>query len=412
MIKTLQKINTLEYNIHKFAALMVFDKRVYGAILSLYFLSINNVFEFHIGWIIFAGCLAAFLFEIPSGYLSDKMGHKKALVLARVLVILSTLSYLFATNIYYLIGGSVLFSISLAFMSGTTNAFMHDTLKELKKEEQYSKIMGKISAIGYAIPTLFMASASFLASYDYRYIFIVSLVIDILGLLTVLTLVSPTKSSTDLLDIKSSKLIKILKEGFAIGYVPFALLGGFMGGALIGIRGYVDPFQQISGADIAYFGIFLAVSRLLSSIVSMYSKQVKEYFNIYSFNMFRIVLFSILFISLGFVYSWQSVVFIMILINTINLGLHQVNNHYDLELIQTSKFKATLLSIKGQISQVFLAFTSLGLGYFLTYYSYQQSFMFLGFLFFIVCSLIIIYILNKHNLCYNLCINKHNIKGK
>jgi len=387
--------NSISQNIWKFAALSVVDKRVYGAILSVYYLTIAKVEDFHIGWILLFGCIASFLFEIPSGYLSDKIGHKKTIVLSRVFFIISTLNYLLADNLMMLILGSVFFSLGVACMSGTSTAFIYDTLTVLKREKEYSKVMGKISAIGYAVPTLFMISSSFLASYDYRYIFMVSLVLDIIGLILSISLTQVKQSQEDKDQIKETKLKDVFAESFALGFIPFALLGSFMGGILIGIRGYVDPFQQISGADIALFGVFLGLSRLLSSVLSLYSDQIKQFFSIYSFHFTRVVIFSGLFIALGFVESWQAVVFIMIMINTINLGLHQVNNHYDLEIIGSSKFKATIMSIKGQAHQFFLAITTMSLGYMVTYYSYNQSFMFLGCVFFVICCLCFVYILKS-----------------
>ncbi|HAG52232.1 MAG TPA: hypothetical protein DCL21_00395, partial [Alphaproteobacteria bacterium] len=230
---------------------------------------------------------------------------------------------------------------------------------------------------------------------DYRYIFMVSLVLDIIGLfLSVsLTQVKQLQEEQDL--IKQTRLKQVFTEAFYLGFVPFALLGAFMGGILIGIRGYVDPFQQISGADVALFGIFLGLSRLASSVLSLFSDQIKQFFSIYSFHFTRFIIFSALFISLGFVESWQAVVCIMIMINTINLGLHQVNTHYDLEIIGESKFKATLISIKGQAHQVVLAITTMSLGYLVSAYSYNYSFMLLGCIFFVICCLCFVYILKS-----------------
>ncbi|HAG53604.1 MAG TPA: hypothetical protein DCL21_07450, partial [Alphaproteobacteria bacterium] len=157
---TLEQKKKIAQNIWKFAALSVVDKRVYGAILSVYYLTIANVEAFHIGWILLFGCIASFFFEIPSGYLSDKIGHKKTIVLSRIFFIISTLNYLLANNLIMLIIGSVFFSLGVACMSGTSTAFIHDTLKALKREKEYSKVMGKVSAIGYAVPTIFMISSS------------------------------------------------------------------------------------------------------------------------------------------------------------------------------------------------------------------------------------------------------------
>ena len=51
-----------------------------------------------LGWFMTAGAAASFLFEIPSGYLSDLFGHKKTLVLSKILMLLGTLLYVFADH--------------------------------------------------------------------------------------------------------------------------------------------------------------------------------------------------------------------------------------------------------------------------------------------------------------------------
>src|SRR3989344_1044823 len=94
---------SLKGNIWKYAVLLIANKRIFVAILGAYYLTIPGVTPQGIGIILLAGSLAGFLFEIPSGYVSDKMGHKAALVISRVFMLLSTIFWLAANNIWLLI---------------------------------------------------------------------------------------------------------------------------------------------------------------------------------------------------------------------------------------------------------------------------------------------------------------------
>ena len=76
-----------------------------------------------------AGFLASFLIEIPTGYFADRFGHKNSLILAKVFKILSTLSFVLGTNIYWFVAGSVFGALGFALQSGTQQAFVHETLK-------------------------------------------------------------------------------------------------------------------------------------------------------------------------------------------------------------------------------------------------------------------------------------------
>ena len=126
----------LHSNIWKYTLFLIANKRIFVAILGAYYLTIPDVTPESIGIILLVASLAGFIFEIPSGYVSDKIGHKTALVLSRLFMLASTLFFLFASNLGFLILGGVLMSMANAFHSGTGSAFMHETLQGLKRENR------------------------------------------------------------------------------------------------------------------------------------------------------------------------------------------------------------------------------------------------------------------------------------
>lgn len=129
--------------------------------ISAYYLTIPDTTAQTVGLIFLAGNLAGFLFEIPSGYISDKFGHKETLVLAGFLMLVSSSFFLLATDVVFLILGSAFMSIGQAFRSGTFSAFMHETLRGLGKEDQYTEIMGKVRSAGFGVPIIFAVLAPF-----------------------------------------------------------------------------------------------------------------------------------------------------------------------------------------------------------------------------------------------------------
>ena len=119
----------LKSNIWKYGLLLVTNKRVFIAILGAYYLTVPGVGLAEVGLLLLAGQLAGFVLEVPSGYISDKIGHRKALVISHAFLIFSTVGFIMANNLTILILASVLLSGGFAFHSGTGNAFMHETLK-------------------------------------------------------------------------------------------------------------------------------------------------------------------------------------------------------------------------------------------------------------------------------------------
>ena len=148
MTYTAKELAKIQSNVWKYTVLMITNQRVFGAILGSYYLTIPNVDAQHIGIIFLFSGLAGFILEMPSGYIADKVGHKKTLVLGYLFIMLSTVMFLFSTNFIMLICGAILISAGIAFNSGSNKAFLHDTLIVLGKDHDYSKIAGKASSIG------------------------------------------------------------------------------------------------------------------------------------------------------------------------------------------------------------------------------------------------------------------------
>ena len=66
-----------------------------------------------------------------------------------------------------------------------------------------------------------------------------------------------------------------------------------------------------------------------------------------------------------------------------------------LEIIGDSKFKATLMSIKGQINQAIVAVGMVAMGQLLSLYSYQTTFLIFTIIFAVICGSLYLNIIIK-----------------
>ncbi len=386
----------LQSNIWKYTLLLIANKRIFVAILGAYYLTIPGVAPQGIGIILLAGSLAGFLFEIPSGYVSDKIGHKTALVLSRLLMFTSTLFFLFANNITFLILGGVFLSTSIAFHSGTGGAFMHETLRGLKRENEYAKVMGKVGSIGFAVPIVLTVLIPFLVSISFKVPFLVALVVDVVGILAALLLVTPPVSQEEIDEIKLTKFGQVMREGHRLNFFIFALFSGIVGGTLFSVGGFRAPYQMFLEVPVIWYGVFFGAGRLFASLMIAYSGKIREKVSLFSLYKFRLILYTFLILVLGLVSSWQIIVVTFIVINAFQWGLSKVGESYLIDIIRTSKFKATLLSIRSQIHQVVAAAASFGVGFSIERLSYQSGFLCLGLIFFAVLFPLYLYITSKH----------------
>lgn len=122
--------------------------KLYGAIAILYFTSITN--SITLGMSIFSiGMLSTAILEIPTGAISDKMGRKPTIILGTVVSFLYVLLYAIGNQYYILALGAIFEGLERALFSGNNEALLYDTLKQLKKEEQYHKYLGKTNSMYY-----------------------------------------------------------------------------------------------------------------------------------------------------------------------------------------------------------------------------------------------------------------------
>ncbi len=394
-----QKMNTekdLQSNIWKYTLLLIANKRIFVAILGAYYLTIPDVTPKVIGTILLAGSLSGFLFEIPSGYMSDKIGHKLTLVISRVLMLISTVLFLVANNILFLILGAIFLSASAAFQSGTGSAFMHETLQGLKREHDYAKVMGKISSIGFAVPIIFMVLVPFLVSVSYKTPFIIALVIDLIGLFAAISLVVPPIAQKDVEEIGTTNFRQVLQEGYRLNYFSIALFSGIISGTLFSIGGFRAPYQTFLEIPVIWYGVFFGIGRAFASLMLAYSGKIKKYITLTSFYRFQLITYPFLILVLGTVSISWIVVLVFIIMNAFQWGLSKIDEGYQLDIIKSSKFKATLLSTGSQIDQAVAAVSSFGVGFIIEHVSYQYGFLYSGIIFFVVLFPLYLYIVRRH----------------
>lgn len=389
-------VNKLKSNIWKYALFLIANKRIFVAVLGAYYLTIPGVTPEGIGVILLVASLAGFIFEIPSGYVSDKIGHKTALVLSRFFMLASTLFFLFASNINFLILGGVLMSMAHAFHSGTGSAFMHETLRGLKREGEYAKVMGKISSLGFAVPIVLMVLTPFLVSISFRAPFLAALVVDLVGIIAATLLIVPPVAQEEIDEIKLTKFRQVVREGHRLNFFVFALFSGIVSGALFSIGGFRAAYQLFLEVPVIWYGVLFGAGRVFASLMLAYSGKIREKTSLFSFYRFQLILYTVFILALGFVSTWQIIVLLFIIINAFQWGLSRADNSYLIDIIRTSKFKATLLSIHSQINQVIAAIASFGVGFAIERFSYQQGFLYLGITFVAVLLPLYLYIINKH----------------
>ena len=171
-----------------------------------------------------------------------------------------------------------------------------------------------------------------------------------------------------------------------------------MGGVLFAVGGFRAPYQVFIGVPVVWFGVFFGVGRAFASLILAYSGKIQKRMTIYSFYLLRLILFAVLIFALGITAMPWIIVALFIIINAFQWGLSQIGSGFLLNVIKTSKFKATLLSTQSQINEAVAAIAGFGLGYMIERFSYQTGFLYLGIVFLAVLVPLYWYIIQSRKI--------------
>lgn len=365
----------LKSNIWKFFVFHLFQRRSFMPILSIFFLTLPDTNAKQIGFYSGIGYLTSFLLEIPSGYFGDNFGHKKTLILSKLFMILSTISFVFANGFWLFVSGSVLMAVSLAFSSGTSEVFLHETLVKLKREKQYSKIMSKIAANVSLVSLFLIISLPFFTQIDIRMPLKITLILDVISFFAVMSFINPNIKEKIIENKKSIfELIKIARK---TNFYPLAIFTG----AILGFALAHSPFRIIYleglGLPIVFAGSVMSLSRLVWFLIGHKVHLIEENISLRKHLFFEIFVFAGYYFLIAYFSNIYLIIGLMALVNGYMWGRNQIIKHYLLKRVPNKAYKATYLSIQNQISSLFQLSLSFIIGYFMIQ-SYKLGFYVLG----------------------------------
>ena len=148
----------LEQNIAKYCLFKIFTKRAFLPLIAIFLIDYGHATLAEVALITSLTAVVQIIMEVPAGYIADKWGHKQTLVWGTFLTALSVLPYIFIAGFTGGLIASIVFFCGSSFISGTAQAFMHDTLFALNRDSEYSQIMGKAQSYGLLGNIILIAS--------------------------------------------------------------------------------------------------------------------------------------------------------------------------------------------------------------------------------------------------------------
>lgn len=380
----------LESNLWKIYLVMMLRNLVFFVPVCVLFWQDNGLNMTQIMILQSLYAIGTVVLEIPTGYIADIYGRKKSLIYSAIAFFVAISIYSVGTNFWIFLLGELVFAVAASLISGANEAFVYDTLIDLKREEEYKKIWGHaifLSMIAIAVANI---AGGFIGQWNLRATFYLMLPFLALMIPVSLTLNEPKRHKLIFEKNYVHELFKIIKFAlFENRKLKWLIIyGGIAFGFNQAILWFYQPYFSLSGLDIVHFGFVFASFQIVAAIFSKYAHKIEEKIGEkYSLFMFFFFIAGSYILMSNFIY-WFS--FIFGFLNQFIRGFSKVVMADYINKLTKSNIRATVLSIYNMFKQLAYALIIPIAGYIADVYSLLQALTVLGITTFVVGIIMII----------------------
>ena len=227
--------------------------------------------------------VAAALAEVPTGIVADRFGRKTSMTAGAALMSLGVLGWTFAPTLPLIMLAYVAMGVGITFLSGAEDAFFYETLQVSGRGDDYTRLVGRVSAIFPGALALGSVASGFLAAIDVVLPFLIAGLVLLITLGIVLTFKEPqTNKPSD--GQARAPFGDVLRQSFAllrarptlrypILYLAVVPLASFMLESV-----FMQPQALALGVPIAGIGVLVMAVQLTAMAGSAWSDRVRARF--------------------------------------------------------------------------------------------------------------------------------------
>ncbi len=258
-------MNLLQHNMRAlFCFMFLSNVQPYYVVLVLYFAHILH--SFTLGATVWATVqIAQAILEIPTGIVSDRIGRVVSMRIGAVASLAGLVIYALAPAYALLLVGAVLQGLSFALFSGTSNALMYDSARHAGERDEFHRYYSKIN-IALEVGGIISAIAgTILAAISYTWVLWISVVPQVLAVLTSFTLIEPPRTTpvTGTFLNHLGDTFRYYRANSHLRMMSFAsILGGGVGGAAWNMM----PAYYRQYVPLSYVGSLLSANYIWSTV--------------------------------------------------------------------------------------------------------------------------------------------------
>lgn len=221
--------------------------------------------------------LAAVAGEIPTGYLGDRLGRRRGLILGNGTVTLVMLAYPFADSLGAFVALFVLWAFGSTFRSGTAEAWLYDLLKERFDESEFARIDGRGKSLTLGTSAATSAAAGALFAVDPTLPFFANAALKGLGIPVLLSLPSTEVQGEDGDRFSVRDAVRALRAQVSEPRIRwFAVYVSLFFAVFEVARAYEQPAAEAIGVPVVVLGLVYSGFQLVAAGASAVAGPVAD----------------------------------------------------------------------------------------------------------------------------------------
>lgn len=289
--------------------------------------------------------LVAALFEFPSGYLADRFGYRRTLILSSLLNVVGWSLYIRADSILAILLAEAVLGVGLSLVSGTDTALLYESLEESGEESKFGMWTGRVKFFGQLGEGTAAIIAGFMYAVWHRLPFALEVGIWTVNLFVAWKMVEPARHRPAVTE--NWKQIKAIIKHVAVEDVHLRSI--VLLTIALGMSSFIPVWTiQLYGTDAglpaSLLGVVWAVANYTVAVASLSSTKTCDRIGLRNLVLLCVVLIGIGYFGMGLTYAVWGVAFYFSL--TIMRGLFGPSLHHEEQRRVPSSDRAGFISMR------------------------------------------------------------------
>ncbi|MFK7897649.1 MAG: MFS transporter [Myxococcota bacterium] len=290
----------------------------HALMMSLFPMAIVTLFlQDHLGltmaeimWVQAAFGIGLAVFEFPSGYLADRIGYRRSMILASLLSVFAWTLYSMAIGFWSVVAAQIMMGFALSLVSGTNSAMLFESLANLDRENEFTKWFGRARFFGQFAEGSAALVAGILFAISVRLPFQLMILVWILNLGIALLMVEPrferhavekplehVRKLLHFVRFRAPRLRALFAVSVALGLASFVPVW------------IVTLYARDAGVPLSWLGPMWAAANYCVALGSLASDRLGRSLSLVTVCVLCTALITLGYLGMGFTYAWWGFAF-------------------------------------------------------------------------------------------------------